>query len=156
MASWRQQALIAAPVAEVWDLLSDPGRFPDWNKETLEITGAPTKVEKGSSFDITGRGPLRIKSTTTFRVEQLDDLREIKLRCQTSGFYSHWLLTEAQGQTFTELELGVEPVPGLEGRVSGAMHTKGYLRRAAEESLDGLRGALESAIRPAGRQADRK
>jgi uncharacterized protein YndB with AHSA1/START domain len=150
MASWKQQALIDAPITEVWELLSDPGRFDEWNKDTLAITGVPTKVEKGSSFDVTGRGPLRIKGTTTFRVEQLTDLREIKLRCQTSGFYSHWLLTEAQGQTFTEVELGVERVSGLEGRLTGAMHTKGYLRRAAEESLDGLRGALEGAIRPGG------
>jgi uncharacterized protein YndB with AHSA1/START domain len=151
MASWKQQGLIDAPIAEVWELLSDPARFPEWNKGTVAITGAPTKIEKGSSFDVTGRGPLRMKATTTFTVEQLNDLREIKLRCQTSGFYSHWLLTEAQGQTFTEVELGVERVPGLEGRVTGAMHTKGYLRRAAEDSLDGLRGALSSAIRSGNR-----
>ena len=75
MASWKQQALIDAPITEVWELLSDPGRFDEWNKDTLAITGVPTKVEKGSSFDVTGRGPLRIKGTTTFRVEQLTDLR---------------------------------------------------------------------------------
>jgi uncharacterized protein YndB with AHSA1/START domain len=149
-ASWKQQGLIDAPIADVWELLSDPARFPEWNEGTVAITGAPTKIEKGTSFDVTGRGPMRVKATTTFRVEELDDLREIKLRCQTSGFYSHWLLTEAQGQTFTEVELGVERVPGLEGRVTGAMHTKGYLRRAAENSLDGLRRALESALRPRG------
>ena len=44
-------------------------------------------------------------------------MREIKLRCQTSGFYSHWRLTEAQGQTFTEVEMGVEPL-GLLGRLT--------------------------------------
>jgi hypothetical protein len=30
------------------------------------------------------------------------------------------------------------------------MHSKGYLRRAADESLDGLRGVLEGAVRPTG------
>jgi hypothetical protein len=73
MASWKQQALIDAPIENVWGLLADPGRFPEWSKETLKITGAPTKIEKGSSFDVTGRGPLHLKATTTFEVERLDD-----------------------------------------------------------------------------------
>ena len=51
-------------------------------------------------------------------------MREIKLRCQNSGFYSHWLLTEAQGNTFTEVELGVEP-KGLLGRVRRGHCTQG-------------------------------
>jgi hypothetical protein len=140
--SWNQQALIEAPVERVWALLQDPARYPEWNGDTVAVTGVPTKIERGSSFDVTGRGPLRLKATTTFTVEALDDLREIKLRCQTSGFYSHWLLTEAQGQTFTELELGIERMPGLEGRVAGAIHTKGYLRRAAQDTLDGLQRAV--------------
>ena len=46
----------------------------------------------------------------TFEVEELEDLREIKLRCQSSGYYSHWRLTEAQGQTFADVEVGVEPI----------------------------------------------
>jgi len=143
MTAWKQQALVEAPVDEVWGLLVDPARFPDWSGETLKVTGMPIQIEKGSTFELTARGPLRIKSTTTFKVEELEDMREIKLRCQYSGFYSHWLLTEAQGNTFTEVELGVDQ-QGLEkqARVAGALHTKGYLRRATEETLDGLRRAL--------------
>jgi uncharacterized protein YndB with AHSA1/START domain len=142
VATWKQQALIEAPIDRVWGLLEDPERFPEWNFGTIAVTGVPTQIEKGSTFTLTGRGPLGLKATTTFKVEELDDLREIKLRCQTSGWYSRWLLTEAQGQTFTEVEMGVERVPGLEGRVTGAMHTKRHLRRAAEETLDGVRRAL--------------
>jgi uncharacterized protein YndB with AHSA1/START domain len=142
MASWKQQGLIDAPVEEVWGLLGDISRYPEWNPVTIEVTGVPTEVQKGSSFEMKGRGPLGLKPTTTFKVEELDDLREVKLRCQTSGWYSHWVLTEAQDQTFTEVEMGIEPIAGLEGRLSGAIHTKGNLRRAAEDSLDNLKRAL--------------
>jgi uncharacterized protein YndB with AHSA1/START domain len=142
VATWKQQGLVDAPVEEVWSLLEDPGRYAEWNPLTVEVTGVPTKVEKGSTFEMEGRGPLGLKATTTFKVEELDELREIKLRCQTSGWYSHWLLTEARGQTFTEVEMGVERVPGLEGAVTGGIYTKGYLRRAAEETLDNLKRAL--------------
>ena len=34
-----------------------------------------------------------------------------------SGYYSHWVLTEAQGQTFADVEIGIEPI-GLHGRVA--------------------------------------
>jgi uncharacterized protein YndB with AHSA1/START domain len=138
MSSWRQQALIEAPVESVWGLLEDPSSFPRWS-DSIEVTGIPTRIEKGSEFNIKGPGPLGMRATTTFRVEELDELHEIKLRCQRSGFYSRWTLTEAQGNTFADVEMGVEPVPGVAGRAMSAIHTKRYLRKATEESLDGLR-----------------
>ena len=81
--------------------------------------------------------------TTTYEVEELEDLREIKLRCQRTGYYSHWRLTEAQGQTFTDVAIGVEPI-GLLGRVVGVAMTKNEMRKIADESLDGLRRASAS------------
>ena len=145
MACWKQQALIQAPLQAVWDLLTDPARFPEWSLEPVEVTGVPTQIEKGSDFRVTARGPLRMKGTTTFRVEELDDMREIKVRCQTSGFYSHWLLTDAQGGTFADVEYGVDPEGvSRQALVWGPLHTKRYLRRAAENTLDGLQRALAS------------
>jgi hypothetical protein len=49
------------------------------------------------------------KAETTFKIEELDDLHAIKLRCQQSGYYSRWVLTEAQSSTFAEVEIGIEP-----------------------------------------------
>ena len=145
MASWKQQALIEAPVAEVWDVLCDPERGPEWSEDVIAVTGAPTKVEKGSTFDITGRGPLGVKTTTRFRVEEFEDMHELKMKCQASGFYSHWLLTQAQDGTFAEVELGVEPIdsrPSFRGKAAAVLHTKSYLRRQVEKLLDGLRAAV--------------
>jgi uncharacterized protein YndB with AHSA1/START domain len=143
MSSVKERALIEAPVSAVWALLDDPARYSEWNEDTIAVTGAPTKIERGSSFTMTTRAPFGMQPTTQFVVEELDDLHEIKLRCQTSGFYSHWFLTEAQGQTFAEVELGVEPIAGLRARVTSAMHTKSYLRRSAETAVDNLRRALK-------------
>jgi uncharacterized protein YndB with AHSA1/START domain len=144
MASWRQEALIEAPVAEVWNLLIDPARSPEWSDEVIDVTGAPVHIEKGSTFDVKSRGPLGIKGTTTFRVEELEDMHEVKMQCQFTGFYSHWILTQAQGGTFTQVELGIEPLDErrpMSGRAMAVLHTKSYLRRAVETMLDGLRGA---------------
>jgi uncharacterized protein YndB with AHSA1/START domain len=145
MASWKQQALIDAPVPEVWELLCDPARSPEWSEEVTAVTGTPTKIEKGSIVELTNRGPLGVKTTTPFKVQEFDNMHEIKMQCQVSGYYSHWVLTEAQGGTFTELELGFEPldhkVP-IQARAMAALHTKSYLRRTVERLLDGLRSAV--------------
>ena len=139
MASWQQQALIAAPVEDIWALLANPERYADWAADAVDVTGVPTKIEKGSTFEWTSPGTIR-GGTTVFMVEELDDLREIKLRCQASGYYSHWRLTEAQGETFTDVEVGVEPI-GLHGQVARVLMTKSHLRQVIEKSLDGLRRA---------------
>jgi polyketide cyclase/dehydrase/lipid transport protein len=146
MASWKQQTMIDAPVAEVWSILIDPDRSPDWDPDVLAVTGAPTRIEKGSTFDLTARGPLHMTATTTFKVEQLDDMHELKMKCQFSGFYAHWLLTEAQDRTFAELELGIEPLESksARARAASALHTKSYLRRQVEKLLDSLRRVASS------------
>jgi uncharacterized protein YndB with AHSA1/START domain len=151
MASWKQQALVEAPIDEVWALLIDPDRASKWDEDVLEVTGGPRRIEVGSTFNVTARGPMGLKGTTPFRIEELEDMRELKMQCQVSGFYTHWLLTEAQGGTFTELELGVEELEakrGIQGRAIGALHTKSFLRRAAEKTLDGLRRAVKGGLAP--------
>ena len=141
MSSFRRQALIEAPVEDVWALLEDPARFAEWNKDTVEVTGVPTEIEKGSTFEWTTRGPLGITPTTTFEVEEHTELREIRLRCQTSGLYSHWLLTEARGNTFAEVEMGIEP-PTVAAQAFRVPYNKRILRRMAEGGLDNLRRFL--------------
>lgn len=142
MSSWRQQALVEAPVEDVWALISDWNHYPEWNNDIIRVTGPPAALKQGSTFDLKSRGPLGLKGTTPFKVEEFEEMREMKVQCQVSGFYAHWLLTEARGNTFTEVELGVEPKKGLQARATGALHTKGYLRRAVDEMIDNLRGAL--------------
>jgi uncharacterized protein YndB with AHSA1/START domain len=151
MSSWKQQTLIDAPVAEVWKVLADPKRSPEWAEDVLEVTVGPAEIQKGSIVEVTARGPLGLKGTTPFKIEELEDMHELKMKCQVSGFYTHWLLTEAQGGTFTELELGIEPLERrrtIQGRAIGALHTKSFLRRTVERTLDGLRRVLGRSPAP--------
>jgi hypothetical protein len=138
MSSARRQGLIAAPLPEVWSLVADPGRFVEWAGEVVEVTGAAT-VAEGTTFRQKSRTPLGIHETT-FRVEALHDLREIRLRCLDSGYYSHWLLTEAQGATFAEVEIGMEPAHAGY-RAFDLVVGRRWHRRLAAESLAGLERA---------------
>ena len=139
MPSWRQQALIEAPVEDVWREVGDPRKYPSWAGDVLEVTGL-AEVAPDAEFQQVSPTPFG-KAETTFRIEALEDMREIKLRCQQSGYYSHWVLTEAQDATFMEVELGIEPT-ALQYRVMFGAMGKRHLRRITEDSLDGLRRLL--------------
>jgi hypothetical protein len=63
------------------------------------------------------------------------------MSCQLTGTYAEWLLTPAQGGTFVELEMGMEP-RRVSDRVFDRVAGKPYFRRWANQSLDGLRDAV--------------
>jgi uncharacterized protein YndB with AHSA1/START domain len=141
MGCWREQALIDAPLEKVWELIGDPHRYPEWADEFIEVTGLPQEIQQGQQYEQVTRGPLRNKARTTFEIEQLDDLREIRLRCTASGWYSHWKLTEAGGGTFVDAEVGMEPINAGYKAVDSVVGKRWY-RRVAQSSMDGLKRAL--------------
>jgi hypothetical protein len=137
--AFRNQAVIESPTADVWELVGNPARYPEWASEVIEVTGLAELAEH-ATFEQTTKGPLG-KGTTIFEIEKLDDLREIKLRCHSSGYYSRWRLTPAQENTFAEVEIGVEPTSPAYGLFFGTLGRR-YLRRISEQSLEGIQRAL--------------
>ena len=151
MSSWRQQAVIEAPVEQVWAYIGNPRRYPEWAGNVVSVTGLAT-VEPDAEFQQVSQTPLG-KAETTFKIEQLDDLHTIKLRCQQSGYYSRWVLTEAQSCTFAEVEIGIEPTAVQYRLLFGAMG-KRYLRRLVEQAIDGLRQGSNTETDGVVRQAE--
>lgn len=142
MTAFRHQAMIESPATEVWELVGNPLRYPEWASEVIEVTGL-AEVTEHATFEQTSKSPLFGKDTTIFEIEKLDDLREIKLRCQTSGYYSCWRLTPAQDHTFAEVEIGVEPTSPVYGLFFGTLGRR-YLRRISEQSVAGIQRALDA------------
>jgi uncharacterized protein YndB with AHSA1/START domain len=140
MSSWHEQALIEAPIEEVWSLVGDPRRYPEWvGEEIVEVTGLPT-VEKGAEFEQVTQSPAG-PQRTVFTIETLDDLHEISLRCKESGWFSRWKLTEAGGSTFADIEIGMDPTSDQYREVD-AVHGKRWYRRVAKRAIDGVKGAV--------------
>jgi hypothetical protein len=100
----------------------------------VEVRGE--QFDEGSNYAQVTRAPTgRIE--TFMRVERLQDLREVHMRCTQTGTYSRWLLTEAQGNTFVDVELGMDPI-GLGNRIFDATLGKPYFRRWLDQSLAAL------------------
>lgn len=144
--SWREQALIDAPLEEVWELVGDPRRYPEWAEDFLEITGPPT-VDLGAEYQSVLRNGLDQEVRTPLEVETLEDMHAIQLRCPQSGWYAGWVLTAAGGGTFVDVEIGMDPYTE-EFRQADELFGKRWYRRMARGSIDGIKRTL---ARPASR-----
>ena len=134
MSVCRSQALISASPSRVWDLLGDPRRHPEWWPRVVEVRGE--RFDEGSNYAQVTRDPTgRIE--TSMRVERLEDLREIHMRCTQTGTYSRWLLTEAQGNTFVDVEFGMDPT-SVRYRIFDLTVGRPYFRRWLDQSLAAL------------------
>ena len=137
MSAYRRQAHLEAPVEVVWGFVGAPGRYPEWWPRVVEVRGE--RFEEGDEYVQVTRDPTsRVESS--FLLERREDLREIRMSCQLTGMFAHWLLTPAQGGTFVELEMGMEP-RRFGDRLFDLAMGRLYFRSWSEQSLDGLQRA---------------
>ena len=119
----------------------------------IEVRGE--QFDEGSNYAQVTRPPMG-QIETSMRVEHLEDLREIQHALHDDRNLARWLLTEAQGNTFVDVEFGMDPI-GLGYRIFDATFGKLYFRRWLEQSLAALEDAAARPIaqrdpraRPAG------
>lgn len=146
MSSHRQQAYLEASLEDVWDLVGSPNRYPEWWPRVVEVRGQ--RFEEGDEYAQVTEDPVGGKSETNFLLERREDLREIRMSCDLTGMYADWLLTSAQGGTFVELEMGMQP-KRMGDRVFDKTLGNSYFRRWSSQSLEGLRSALLGERDPA-------
>ena len=140
MGSYKEQALIEAPLDSVWRQVGDPNRYPEWAGEVVEVEGLET-VAEGARYKQEGKTPFGGTRKTEFVVDAFDEMREIGVRCMVSGWYVHWLLTEAGKDTFAELEVGMDPTHVGYRAVDSTVGKRWY-RRTVDEMLVRLRKTL--------------
>jgi uncharacterized protein YndB with AHSA1/START domain len=135
MSAHREHAQIEAPVEAVWSLVGNPSRYPEWWPRVIEVRGE--RFEQGAEYvQVTKHPQSTVKSN--YLIEQARDLREIRMSCQLSGSYAHWFLTPAQGGTFVEVNMGMEPTH-FGYRLFDLTMGKWWFRRWSQQSLDSLR-----------------
>jgi uncharacterized protein YndB with AHSA1/START domain len=145
MSTVRRQALIAAPPSRIWDLLGDPRRHAEWWPRVVEVRGE--RFDEGDNYAQVTRAPGGPHETTML-VERLEDMRAIHMRCEHTGTFARWLLTEARGDTFIDVEFGMDPA-GMGYRAFDATLGRLYFRRWLNQSLAALEEAAAQTALPA-------
>ena len=137
----RQQTFIEAPVEVVWELLADVGAHANWwpRVVSVECEGLDEGLELGCSYREVVQTPLG-KDEMLLRVDEMDDCKDLMIRCVKTGTFLHFLLTEAQDGTFLDAKFGMEPSK-LQYRVFDAVMGGRYFRDWLRTSLDAMRDA---------------
>jgi uncharacterized protein YndB with AHSA1/START domain len=144
MSEVHEQALIDAPVATVWELVGNPRRYADWLPRVFEVQGE--RFEEGAEFIQVSRQPLVGRDEAHFLIDELDELREIRMHCTVSGMFVHWQLTEAQGGTFVEAAFGMDPLRRRD-RVIDFTVGRRFFRRWLTEAVEGLKRTVKQHAR---------
>jgi carbon monoxide dehydrogenase subunit G len=107
---YRHQALIEAPLEDVWEVVIDPRTHPDWWPEVMAVEG-PEQLSEGGEYvrKTASLVPFVDAVETIWVVERLDHLREARFRCTVSGAMARFTLTSAQADTYVELEADIDP-----------------------------------------------
>jgi uncharacterized protein YndB with AHSA1/START domain len=119
-ATYRHQALIDAPVEDVWAVVSDPRTHPEWWPDVVDVRLDEPLVEGGEYLRTSKLVPFLDAVEAVWVAERLEDLKEARFRCTVSGTWARFTLTPAQGETYVELESGVDPTT-LRWRLLNAM-----------------------------------
>ena len=146
--TYRHQALINAPVEDVWAVVSDPSTQPEWWPDVLDVQIDEPLVEGGEYRRTSKPVPFLDAMESVWVAERLEDLKEARFRCTVSGSWARFTLTPARGKTYVELESGMDPTtdPLAAGERDGRPLPQGLDREGAGRVAEG--GGCTTACTP--------
>jgi hypothetical protein len=89
----RHQALVPATPRSVWELVGQPNRHPEWWPEVIEVQGK--RFGRGCEYCHVAREGDGV-TETNFLIEKVEELKELLVRCEETGLYMRWRLTEVR------------------------------------------------------------
>jgi hypothetical protein len=136
----RHQALVPATPRSVWELVGQPNRHPEWWPGVVEVQGK--RFGRGCEYCHVAREGDGV-TETNFLIEKVEELKELLVRCEETGLYMRWRLTQAQEGTFVDAEFGLDPRKAAESDPDfDPVRSKNRLRHWLQTSLDGLTEAV--------------
>ena len=108
MPSFRDSIIAAAPPEEVWKILYDPARFPEWlaGVETVEPGAESADPDAAIGFTIyTARRP---DFPMPHRLQAVSEGRRVVISCLITDLLSVWQLEPLEGGTATRISVHVD------------------------------------------------
>jgi Polyketide cyclase / dehydrase and lipid transport len=141
MSAYRAQAHFDAPLDDVWALVGNPATYPEWWPVAVEIRGQTFEV--GDVYtQVVGIAGLRREYSRI--IDRREEFKELSWHCPTTGGFQHWLLTDAQGGTFVDMEMGIKDPEDARFGLFDKTVGRWFIKHWAEQAIDGLRQTLTS------------
>jgi uncharacterized protein YndB with AHSA1/START domain len=141
---YRHQALIEAPLEDVWEVVSNPRTHPDWWPEVVGVE-APEELAEGDEYVRRSKSIPFVDAVDHIWVaERLEQLKEASFRCTVSGTVARFTLTPAQENTYVELEAYMDPT-SLRWRLAKPVFGLQF-KTWVIDVLDALPGAIRSRL----------
>ena len=135
MSMTRQQGFVDAPIEVVWELISDVERHPEWWPRVIEVECEA--FEEGCTYRQLTRTPFG-RDEMELYVDRLEDARNLSIHCLNTGTFVRMELASAQGGTFVEGEMGMEP-DVLPMKLFDVVAGRRYFRSWLAQTLEALR-----------------
>jgi uncharacterized protein YndB with AHSA1/START domain len=101
MPSFSDSTIVAAPPEEVWKILYDPARFPDWWTHVA-------RVESVAASDYTAYTTAQPDVPTPQRLETVYEDRRVVVSCLVTDLRFDWQLEPLDGGTATRISAHVD------------------------------------------------
>jgi uncharacterized protein YndB with AHSA1/START domain len=138
-----RQAFIKAPASEVFDLLADPDRQPEWWPSTQVFECQGEKFEEGCKIrSVSSRPWPMAELETTLELTKLVPGKEVLIQCLDTGTFTRAVITDAQGGVFLECEAGNDP-KNISMRVMDATIGKRLFARWVDHAVDKIQQVAE-------------
>jgi hypothetical protein len=145
MSAYRAQAHLDAPLEDVWALVGNPATYPEWWPVAVEIRGETFEVGDVYTQVVGIAGRRREFSRI---VDRREEFKELSWHCPTTGGFQRWLLTDAQGGTFVDMEMGIKDPERARFGLFDKTVGRWFIKHWAEQAIDGLRRTLTSSPTP--------
>lgn len=138
----RQQAFLNAPPEVVWSLVGDVSCHPEWWPRVVSVECEG--LEEGCVYREIVELPVGGRGEMNLLVEDLDECHHFSIRCLNTGMFMRATLTPAQGGTFVDGEMGMEPSgKGFANRAFDLVAGRRYFRAWLADTLASLGAVAE-------------
>jgi hypothetical protein len=145
MSHCRQQTFIEAPLETVWTLIAEIDNHPQWWPRVVDVQCEG--LDEGCTYREVVRSPVGGTEEMMLLIEGREELRNLRIRCLNTGTFVRFSITEAQGGTFVDGEMGMDP-QRLVYRVFDAVAGRRYFTSWLQSTLEGLRRAATPVLSP--------
>ena len=147
MRQYRNTFRIEAPVERLWELLSDPGRLPEWNVVFDRVEGATGRLDEAGTIYTQVMRVAGVELKGDWEITEVEPSRTRRFQGTPPGCTActgSEMFEAVEGGTDYTIEMDYTLRGGPVGKAFDRLFGRSYFERVVERNIQGLRHILEA------------